>query len=352
MASGFKKRDIAFFLIVLIVVAGILYYVYREPAVTVVEAAAEWSNIGRYENTDFGFSVEYDADLLTKEPRSASPRNVFTRSADQGLPIMGVYVGPYPEGKSFEDMVPLTIRSMKNFFPKGKVHDSQNERHIELGDGTAAYYFEIKLFSGTEEMIQALVIAKVYDKLFNVYALDRESESVEELTAMVQTLKFDVEIDYKSKLAKGVVKPGKLVRTASPAFTMEYPNNLQELPLREGQIFRVGIPEGAPSVEISLNKLDDKKKVDDQLKAFAAGLAKILETLGSDIAIVSNEAIDNYKTYPAYQFVITWKFQGKWPVTHVVHVVAKEKQAIMFSGVTTSSEEEILKIFKTINLDP
>ncbi|MCP4752776.1 MAG: hypothetical protein GY866_17970, partial [Proteobacteria bacterium] len=120
--GGFKKRDLILLLIVVGIVTGIVYYLNRTPSVRVVEKASPWSNVGRYENSEVGFSVEYDADLLTKEFPQTRPGFVYTRATEQGQASMGVFVGFYPEGKTFESIVPSTMRSIKSTNPGSKIN--------------------------------------------------------------------------------------------------------------------------------------------------------------------------------------------------------------------------------------
>jgi hypothetical protein len=351
MGGGFKKRDLVFFLIVILIIAGVVVYYNWEPSVTIAEKA-NWSNTSRYENTDFGFSVEYDADLLTKTPARRPPGNVFLRTSDKGWPSMGIYVGKYPGEKTFEETIPMTYKALKRFFPKGKIHDTFNAGPIQLMDGTDAFYYEIKFFSGKDELMEALVVAKEFDKMITVYAMDTDKGSMDTLKALVQSLKLDVEIDFAALKAKGVSESGKLERTAVPSFTMTYPKTFENLPLQEGQIFRVGVPDGIPVIEIGFYAIKKDQKADDQIKGYAGFYAKAIEAVGSDIKLVSNKAIKNYKKYPAYQFVLEWKFQARFPLTTVGHVILKNDHAITFVGHGSKEISVVLDIFKSINLDP
>ena len=352
MGGGFKKRDLIFFLVIILIVAGIVVYINWEPSIRVAQKTLPWSNIGRYENTDFGFSLEYDADLLTKAPFRRSPGNVFLRTAEKGWPSMGVWVGKYPEEKTFEQTIPGTYKALKAFFPKGKIHDTYNQGPLELADGTEAFYYEIKFHSGKEEMMEALVLAKEFDKLITVYAMDTDKGSMDNLKALVQTLKLDVEIDFAAVKAKGVSEEGKLERSAVPSFSMTYPNTFKNLPLQQGQIFRVGIPDGIPVIEIGFYPIKPDQDANEQIKGYAGFYAKAIESVGSDIKLISNKAIKNYGKYPAYQFRIDWKFQAQYPLVTVGHVIRKKDHAITFVGHGSPEISVILDIFKSINLDP
>ena len=133
---------------------------------------------------------------------------------------------------------------------------------------------------------------------------------------------------------------------------MTYPKTFENLPLQEGQIFRVGVPDGIPVIEIGFYAIKKDQKADDQIKGYAGFYAKAIEAVGSDIKLVSNKAIKNYKKYPAYQFVLEWKFQARFPLTTVGHVILKNDHAITFVGHGSKEISVVLDIFKSINLDP
>jgi len=352
MAGGTKKTVFGIIGIVVIIVAAIVIYFNLEPSVTKVESAPSWTNVARYENTDFGFSIQYDADVLTKDSTPKIPGFVFSRTAEKGYPLIGTHVGKYPEGKTFEEIIPSAYKSLQAFFPKGKIHGVDNEGHLVLKDGTEAFYYEIRLFSGKEELVETVVMAKEFGNLITVYGFDYETGDINKLKAQVQTLALDVEIDFAALKAKGVAESGRLIRTAKPSFSMEYPKTFQELPLQQGQIFRVGIQGGTPVIGIGFYTLETDKKAEDQIKGYGPYYAKILENVGTDLELVSNKKIKNYKGYPAYQFVVKWKFQGQYPLLSVGHVIAKEGDGITFIGHTSGDINPVLEIFKSINLNP
>ncbi|MCP4756102.1 MAG: hypothetical protein GY866_35010 [Proteobacteria bacterium] len=161
-----------------------------------------------------------------------------------------------------------------------------------------------------------------------------------------------VKVDLAALRKKGFGKDGTFVRTTSPAFTLRYPNEFQNQPLQPGQIFNAGTPGGSPSIGISIVPLQADADIQEQLQGFAAVYAGYLKPVGSDIKIVSNESIDEYKNFKAFRFEIVWRFQGQIPLTTVGDLIAKGNQAILVVGHTTYHIGELLDIFKTINLDP
>ena len=121
------------------------------------------------------------------------------------------------------------------------------------------------------DLIAAVVAAKKNDSLIVFGASDSQDGTMENLTAMVKSLRLDVEVDEAALKAKGFAKDGKFVRTDSPAFTLEYPREFQNRMLQANQIFRAGIPQGSPSVSIAISSLTTDEDINQQLKALAEG---------------------------------------------------------------------------------
>ena len=348
MKKRFKKKYILMVFCVLI--AFILFFVYFT-TVRKVEKPPHWKKVGRYENKLIGFSVEYDATKLTKDlPLSGS--FVFRKAAIQDFPQLGISADPFPPRRTLKSTGGLISGALKRLIPGCRIHEIYNQELIEVWDGIEANYFEMKWNDGTSELISAFVVAKERDQMIVVSASDRVKGSMENLTAMVKSLEFDVEVDEAALKARGFAKDGKFVRTDLPAFSIEYPKNYIMQPLQPGQIFRAGIPDGTPMIDITIYPLQSGEDINEQLKAIARIYANVLESMGTNIQIISNKPTDNYKEYPAYQFEIKWKFQAQYPLTTVVQVIAKESNAIQLGGHTAYDTDELLDIFKTINLNP
>ena len=316
-----------------------------------VEKSASGPTFERYEDKEIGFSLDYDAEKLTKDPGPVGPF-VFRREAADGMPSMGVTVGPYPPGTALEDTGDLIASSLPRMAPGSIVHQVNNQQLVKLADGSGANYFEIDWNVGGTELIAAFVTAKKEDRLIVFGATDSLDGSMEDLTAMVKSLRLDVEVDYAALRARGFGKDGKFVRTNSPAFTLEYPQGFQNRPLQANQIFRAGIPQGSPSISIAIAPLAAGEDIDEQLKTLAEGYANALETVGSDIKIISQNPIETYKEFDAYEIQIVWRYRGQFSLTTVVHLIEKEDKAIQLAGHTTYGIDELTDIFKTINLNP
>jgi hypothetical protein len=315
------------------------------------EKSAAVPKLERYEDKAIGFSIEYDAEKLTKDSGFAGPF-VFRRESAEGMPVMGITAGPYPAGTALEDTADLISSSLPRMIPGSIIHQVNNQQLIKLTDGTEANYFEIEWNIGEMELIATFVAAKKNDRLIVFGASDSQDGSMENLTAMVKSLRLDVEVDEAALKARGFAKNGKFVRTDSPAFTLEYPKEFQNRMLQANQIFRAGIPRGSPSMSIAISSLDSAEDITKQLKGLTEGYANALKSVGSDIKIISQNPIKKYKEFDAYQIQIVWRYRGQTTLTTVVDLIAKEDKAILLAGHTVYGIDELMDIFKTINLNP
>ncbi|MHC4458096.1 MAG: hypothetical protein ACYS0I_13615 [Planctomycetota bacterium] len=315
------------------------------------EKSAPGPKLERYEDKAIGFSIEYDAEKITKDLGPIGPF-VFRRESAEGMPSVGITAGPYPSGTVLEDTADLISSSLPRMIPGCLIHNVNNQQLIKLTDGTEANYFEIELNIGEMELIAAFVAAKKNDRLIVFGTLDSQDGSMENLTAMVKSLRLDVKVDEVALKAKGFAKDGKFVRTDSPAFTLEYPKEFQNRVLQSNQIFRAGIPQGSPSMSIVISSLTAAEDTNKQLKAMAEGYANFLKSIGSDIKIISQNPIKKYKAFDAYQIQIVWRYREQTTLKTVVHIIAKEDKAILLAGHTIYGIDELTDIFKTINLNP
>jgi len=316
-----------------------------------VEKSAPGPAFKRHEDKAIGFSIEYDAEKLTKDLGQVGPF-VFRRQSAEGMPSVGITVGPYPPGTVLGDTADLVANSLPRMIPGCIVHQVNNQQLFKLADGSQANYFEIDWNVGGNELIASFVTAKKEDRLIVYGAADSEDGTMENLTAMVKSLRLDVAVDYAAMRARGFGRDGKFVRTNSPAFTLDYPRGFQNRPLQAGQIFRAGIPQGSPSMSIGIATLPGVDDPHTELKILAEGYAMALQSVGSDIEIISQSPIETYGEYDAYQVQIVWRYRGQIPLTTVVHLIAKENRAIRLAGHTTYGIDELTDIFNTIDLNP
>jgi hypothetical protein len=346
-----KNRTKGTMWIVFCVFAGLSLFFACAPTARRAEKSAPVPKLERYEDKAIGFSIEYDAEKLPKDPGPIGPF-VFRRESTEGIPSLAMTAGPYPPRTTLEDTTDLITSSLPRMIPGSIIHEVYNQQLIKLTDGTEANYFEIKWNAGGTELITAVVAAKNNDRLIVLGASDSEDGSMQNLTAMVKSLRLDVEVDEAALMARGFGKDGKFVRTDSPAFTLEYPKEFRNQALQANQIFSAGIPQGSPLFSIAISSLNDGEDINKQLKASAEGYANALNSVGSDIKIISQNPIKDYKEFDAYQIQIVWRYQGQVTLTTVVHIIAKGNKAIMLAGHTVYAIDELLDIFNTINLNP
>jgi hypothetical protein len=337
--------------IVFCVLTVSLFFV-SAPIAGQVEKSVSVSNLEHYEDKVIGFSIDYDADKLTKEIGPIGSF-VFMRASDEGMPSVGITAGPYPSGIALEDTAGHVSRALPKMIPYCLIHNVSNQQLTELKDGSKANYFEIIMNVGGSELISAFVTAQKNDRLIVFGAADNQDESMKNLTAMVKSLRLDVAVDEAALKARGYAKDGKFVRTDSPAFTLNYPIAFQNQVLQSNQIFNASVPHAALSMAILISWLQVGEDINMQLKrlaeAYAYGLKK---NMGSDIKIVSQNPISIYKGFDAYQIQILWQYREKYTMTTVVHLIAKDNKAIQLAGHTVYSIDGLTDIFQKINLNP
>lgn len=339
----FQKSGLGFWLLL-----GLLLIANCSPS---TQKGSTGKKVGHYQNPRIGLSVEYDAEKLDKA-MPAGGMFVFMRQSSQQYPMMAISAGPFPPGGKLKDVAPLIAASISSLMPGSKVHGVHNQKMITLSDQTLVNYFEVKWNSNGIELATAFVAGEKGGRLITVSVSDRVENPIANSAAMVKTLKLNIEVDEAALRATGFGKDGHFVRTDSPAFSFDYPREFQDLPLAAGLIFRAGIPQGSPSIEIAILPLKPDEKIEKQLRSMADRYVKLLTPVGSDFEIISDELIDNYKEFPACHFEIVWKWQGRVPITSVVHAIAKENQIIHIAGHTAYEPEELLDIYKTIKLHP
>ena len=313
--------------------------------------SAPGQKLERYEDKLIGFSIEFDAEKLTQYLPPSGPF-VYRRESVGGLPRIGITADPYPKGTNLEETADLITSALPKMIPGCIIHQVNNQQLIKLKDGSEALYFELDWAIEESDLIATFGTTKKNDFMIVFGAADNEDGSMENLTAMVQSLRLDVEVDKVALKARGFAKDGKFVRTDSPAFTLEYPKAFQNRPLQSNLIFRAGIPQGSPSIAIAVSSLRAGEDVNKQLKAFAEGYANFLKSIGTGIKIISQNPINNYQEFDAYQIQIVWRYRGQTTLKTIAHIIAKEDKTIELYGHTIYAIDELTDIFKTINLNP
>ncbi len=305
----------------------------------------------RYEDKLVGFSIQYDAEKFSTDPGQIGPF-VFRREAPGGFSGLGVTVGPYPPGTALKDTAGLIVGSLPGMIPGLIIRQVHNQQIIKLADGTRANYFELEGDLGGTKLRAAFVAAQKDDQLFVYGASDLRGGPQEHLKGMVRTLRFDVEVDQAALKARGFASDGLFVRTDPPAFTLKFPKAFRNRRLMANQIFRAGIPQNSPSMSISIWSFSPGQDTPEQLVAMAKGYANSLKSVGSDIKIISQNPIAVYQPYDACEVQVVWRYRGGDTLTTLVRVIAKKDKAILLAGHTIYGTDELIDIFKTVNLDP
>jgi hypothetical protein len=156
--------------------------------------------------------------------------------------------------------------------------------------------------------------------------------------------------------ADGFGKDGIFTRKNPPAFSFEYPADFRKQKLPD-TIFFICSPDRLPCMSSSVLKITGD--VNESLQGFAENYKKFFQ--GTDIKIIYNKPLppDTYgEDYPAYEYEIEYKWQGKFEFTVYCNVIAKEGYFILvfytFSRAVdrAEAEAEAKAIFKTIDLKP
>jgi hypothetical protein len=110
---------------------------------TLVMGAGQWEKIGRYENKEFGFSVEYDAGKLTNELPSGGPF-IFAISSSDMYPSLRISVSPSSPEINWENIVQQVAASIPMLVPGSQIKDVKNTTDINLSNIQKGKYFEFE----------------------------------------------------------------------------------------------------------------------------------------------------------------------------------------------------------------
>ena len=143
-----------------------------------------------YVNKQFGFSVEYDAELVVGA-ETLEPPFVFRKTGVRGLPSFNVSVNDIPHGLKLKKSEEFIVGFMKgkNEFSDIKVN---HKELIHLADGTTANYYEIAAKYRITEIKIAGVIGYKDKKLIGVAAIGAMETSIEYLKGMVRSLNLEI----------------------------------------------------------------------------------------------------------------------------------------------------------------
>ncbi len=144
----------------------------------------------RYVNKQFGFSVEYDAELVVSA-QPLEPPFVFRNTGVRGLPSFIVSVDDIPNGLKLKKSEEYIVAFMKerNEFSDTKLN---RKEMIHLTDGTTANYYEIGTKYRKTEIVVAGVIGYKNKKLIGVAAVGALKTPIEYLKGMVRSLSLEI----------------------------------------------------------------------------------------------------------------------------------------------------------------
>ena len=146
---------------------------------------------GVYVNKEFGFSVQYDPQLIVAG-RQLHGEEVLRRTGPKGTPIFVVAVADIPKGMELQHAGKLVIDLYKEI-PRVKDPEIYRQELITLTDGTAANYVEVHWKYRSYKMQSIIVQAYKGSKIIGVGALGLRSTPKDYLANMAKTLRLKME---------------------------------------------------------------------------------------------------------------------------------------------------------------
>jgi len=141
-----------------------------------------------YVNQEYGFSAQYQADLLAVDPMPTPPA-VHIRRSVEGLPSFMVEIEEIPPAVKLTDSARYFVNWMKNELNIETV----NIRHkdlIKLSDGTKANYFELDWYYQPINLVTSGVVVYKNGKMISILSTGDRNSSIEDLKKMSTSLVF------------------------------------------------------------------------------------------------------------------------------------------------------------------
>ena len=160
----------------------------RRKMITEAEKVSPRLKLETYVNNEYGFSVTYDAELLSMDSQLVSPL-VFRRIGLRGVPSFAVLVDDIPKGMTLENTGKYMIDLYKMLLPMADTK-IKKQMLIKLSDGTKANYFEINWRYQSLGMLTVGVFAYKNNKIIGVGAASVEETPIEYLAGMATSLRF------------------------------------------------------------------------------------------------------------------------------------------------------------------
>jgi len=141
-----------------------------------------------YVNEEYGFSAQYQADLLALDPMPTPPA-VHIRSSVEGLPSFIVEIEEIPPAIKLADSANYFVHWIKNELNTETINIRHKEL-IRLSDGTKANYFELEWYYQTANLVTSGVVVYKNGKMISILSTGNRNSSIEDLNKMSTSLVF------------------------------------------------------------------------------------------------------------------------------------------------------------------
>ena len=147
-----------------------------------------------YVNSEYGFTVTYDADLLIQDHHLESPEVLRRRGLLRGLPVLTVLVDDIPKNMPLEYTADYMLDLSKRILPHDyytAYNKIEKEELITLSDGTDANYVEMTWNTPSRGTVTTVgVFAYKNHTVIGAVAGSMEESPIEYLAGIVKSLKF------------------------------------------------------------------------------------------------------------------------------------------------------------------
>lgn len=219
----------------------------------------------------------------------------------------------------------------------------------------------VAVFTGNiQGMAQFTSISILKDFILPAIASDAqlpaEPEASDNLNAMVEKLASGQDTTASSQgegmtwigRAEGVAKDGIFKRSATPSFSFQYPVGSMKIEMNSPlQIMRMQTPEGV-SFNASLVKIPDGIKLDEFGPKY---ITSVLQSVGSDVKVISNKEIKLKCGSQAYRTDFTWLWNGAFPLNTLIVSAYKDGQCVFVAAHPMSDPEKVASIVESLTLN-
>jgi hypothetical protein len=148
---------------------------------------------------------------------------------------------------------------------------------------------------------------------------------------------------------RNIAETGRLIRTASPAFSLSYPPEWALTQKPDRFSLSAKSASSLPSLQVMIAKISGEPSA--FLQSLAGDYEQALKKKGSNIDLLYNKQTDVYEGHRAFEFEIRYKLKGR-SATRTVYgnVIAKNGYAVLLAGETEGEIDSLKDIFETIDL--